>query len=94
MAMQNWRAPALLFKLGDRVKIRLSGGMRGRIVEWRGPLGPGGAQIYRVRIYGRQEPTYTEVREDQLKLIPPKDSAPTDKPGSSSTPPPVAHSDL
>ena len=29
---------------GDRVKIRFSGGLSGRIVELRGPLGPGGSR--------------------------------------------------
>ena len=61
----------VLFKLGDRVKIRLSG-LRGRIVELCGPLGPGGAQIYRVRYRGKPAPAYIEVREDQLVLLPPK----------------------
>ena len=69
MAEQEQEKPAPLFNLGDRVKIRLSGGLRGRVVELRGPLGPGGAQIYRVRISGKAEPTYIEVREDQLKLV-------------------------
>jgi hypothetical protein len=59
-----------LFKLGDRVRIRYSN-FRGPIVELRGPLGPGGAQIYRVR-YRRKPPAYIEVREDQLKVIPQK----------------------
>jgi hypothetical protein len=47
--------------------------MRGRIVELRGPLGPGGAQIYRVRIPGDPKTIYTEVREDQLILLPEPD---------------------
>jgi hypothetical protein len=64
--------PSPLFKLGDRVKIRLSGGMRGRVVELRGPLGPGGVQIYRIRISREPRPHFIEVREDQLKLIPVK----------------------
>jgi uroporphyrinogen-III synthase len=59
-----------LFKLGDKVRILRSRGLRGRIVELRGKLGPGGAEIYRVRIYGMAKPTYAEVREDQLELIP------------------------
>ena len=63
-------APA--FNLGDRVKIRLSGGMKGRIVEWRGPLGPGGAQIYRVQYRRKPRPAYVEVREDQLEIMPTK----------------------
>jgi hypothetical protein len=56
------------FQLGDRVKIRHSM-MRGRIVELRGPLGPGGANIYRIRLR-EQQPAYIEVREDQLVRLP------------------------
>lgn len=63
------KKPAVPFKVGDRVKIRHSE-LRGRIVGLRGPLGPGGAQIYRVRYRGKPRPAYIEVREDQLLLIP------------------------
>lgn len=59
------------FKLGDRVKIRYSES-RGLIVELRGPLAPGGVQVYRVRIKRWPEPRFIELREDQLILIPPK----------------------
>jgi hypothetical protein len=64
------KKPAVPFKLGDRVRIRLSN-LKGRIVELRGALGPGGAQIYRVRTRGKPRPAYIEVREDQLVLLPP-----------------------
>jgi hypothetical protein len=67
--MADEMSPPLL-KLGDRVKIRLSGGMRGRIVELRGPLGPGGVQIYRVGVKRKPKPHFIEVREDQLVPIP------------------------
>jgi len=70
MAKQEQEKPAVLFNLGDRVKIRLSGGMRGRIVELRGPLGPGGVQIYRVLVRRKPDPVYIELREDQLRLVP------------------------
>jgi hypothetical protein len=59
--------PPQRFKYGDRVCIHHSE-MRGPIVEVRGPFGPGGAQIYRVRIR-RKPPAYIDVREDQLELI-------------------------
>ncbi len=59
------------FKLGDRVKIRRSG-MRGRIVELRGALGPGGVNIYRIRLQEKPHPASIEVREDQLILLPDK----------------------
>jgi hypothetical protein len=61
-----------LFKVGDRVQL-LPSPLQGRIVELRGPLGPGGAQIYRVRIHYKpkmRRPSYIEVREDQLQVIP------------------------
>jgi hypothetical protein len=62
--------PPPFLKLGDRVKIRHSGGMRGRVVELRGPLAPGGVQVYRVRVRRWPEPSYIELREDQLEAIP------------------------
>jgi hypothetical protein len=76
MAEHEQEKPAFVFKLGgrfklgDRVKIRRSGGLRGRIVELHGPLGPGGAQIYRVMFRRRPRPAYIDVREDQLVLAP------------------------
>jgi hypothetical protein len=57
-------------KVGDRVKILNSGFTKGgKIVEFRGPLGPGGALIYRVRVRGKPNPAYGEFREDQLEVI-------------------------
>ncbi len=56
--------------LGDRVTIRNSAGMKGRIVELRGPLGPGGVHIYRVQVRRKPTPAYIEVREDQLEAVP------------------------
>jgi hypothetical protein len=62
-----------IFKEGDRVRLLHSRGLRGRIVELHGPLGPGGAQLYRVRTFGMPKPiAYIDVREDQLSLLPPK----------------------
>jgi len=50
-----------LFKLGDRVEVRHSNKRRARIVELRGPLGPGGTHIYRIRTKRWPKPIYTEV---------------------------------
>lgn len=58
------------WNLGDRVRIRHSVDMEGRIVELRGPLGPGGAEIYRVELSPEPDATYIEVREDQLIRVP------------------------
>ena len=54
-------------KNGTIVKIRNSGFGPGMIVEFRGPLGPGGMRIYRVRVRRKPTPAYIEVREDQLE---------------------------
>jgi hypothetical protein len=57
-------------RVGDLVKILHPTNLRGRIVEERGPLGPGGMLIYRVRIPRKPKPTYIELRADQLVSIP------------------------
>jgi hypothetical protein len=64
-----------LLKVGDYVKIRHSGMKRGRIVELRGPLAPGGVQVYRVLLRRKPRRVYTELREDQVELIPPEERA-------------------
>jgi hypothetical protein len=58
-----------LLVLGSLVKIRNSGYKKGKIVEYRGPLGPGGAKIYRVLVRGKPRRAYIEVREDQLEPL-------------------------
>jgi hypothetical protein len=68
MAKKEQAAPA--FKLGDYVRIRYSRFPPARVVELRGPLAPGGVQVYRVRIRETRPPTYIEVREDQMELVP------------------------
>ena len=59
---------APMMNVGDRVTIPNTTYPPGRIVESRGPLGPGGAEIYRVRIRFERKPIYIEVRGDQLEL--------------------------
>jgi hypothetical protein len=58
------------FKLGDRVTVEYFPHWRGKIVELRGPLAPGGMQVYGVRIRQKPKSFYVELREDQLILIP------------------------
>lgn len=67
MATNNAAAEPL--EIGSRVTIRNSGYRRGKIVEFRGPLGPGGARIYRVLVRGKPKPAYIELREDQLTVV-------------------------
>jgi hypothetical protein len=57
-------------KVGDMVKIRHFGDRRGKIVELRGRLAPGGKEVYRVIVRRKPKPVYIELTEDQLVLIP------------------------
>jgi hypothetical protein len=58
------------FNVGDIVNIRNSAIKRGKIVEARGPLAPGGKQVYRVIVRRKPKPVYIELSEDQLTLVP------------------------
>jgi hypothetical protein len=57
--------PAPVFAVGDRVEIMHFG--PGKITELRGPLGPGGAQVYRVAYRLKPRPAYIEVLGSQLR---------------------------
>jgi hypothetical protein len=59
--------PSEPLKIGTIVRIRNSGYGRARIVEYRGPLGPKGARVYRVRVGKKPQHAYLEVVEDQLE---------------------------
>jgi hypothetical protein len=56
------------FTPGTRVRLRDSTYGVARIAEYRGPLGPKGARVYRVELR-RRPPLYTEVLEEQLELV-------------------------
>jgi hypothetical protein len=64
MTTQNQTEP---FKVGTIVRIRNSGYGRARIVEFRGPLGPKGARVYRILVRKKPRPAYIEVLEDQIE---------------------------
>ncbi len=53
-------------KIGTIVRVQNSGYGRALIVEFRGPLGPNGARVYRIRVR-KKPPVYIEVLEDQLE---------------------------
>src|SRR5260370_1415471 len=57
-------------QVGDRVKILGSADWRGPLVQFRGPLGPGGLLVYRVRVPHKPKPIYIELGEDKLMAIP------------------------
>src|SRR5262249_6366787 len=54
-----------VFSIGDRVEI-INFGL-GKITELRGPLGPGGAQVYRVIYRRKPKAGYIEVLGSQLR---------------------------
>ena len=56
-------------KDGTVVKILNSGYHRAVIAEYRGPLGPKGARVYRVLVQRKPRPVYIEVLEDQLEVM-------------------------
>lgn len=57
------------FAIGDRVEVKHFA--PGVIIELRGPLGPNGAQVYRVLFRRKPRPAYLEVLGGQLKLLKP-----------------------
>lgn len=56
-----------VYALGDRVEILQFG--TGKIVELRGALGPGGAEVYRVRYRTKPRPAYIEVLGEQIRPL-------------------------
>jgi hypothetical protein len=65
MATENLSAP---IPDGTLVEVLNSGFNRAKIAEYRGPLGPNGARIYRLLVM-RKPRMYMEVREDQLRVL-------------------------
>jgi hypothetical protein len=72
----------LEFSLGDRVEILHFG--QGKVIELRGPLGPDGAQVYRVLYRRKPTPAYIEVLGSQLR---PAKAGKRSKPAKSKLPP-------
>lgn len=59
------------------VKILNSGYHRAVVAEYRGPLGPKGARVYRVLVQKKPRHTYIEVLEEQLEVLIDGDRSPT-----------------
>ena len=64
------------FQFGDYVTILHTDGMKGKVIALRGPLGPGGAEVYGVRFGRKPHRRYAEVLGDQLALRPRSPRAP------------------
>ena len=69
MSKPNKDEVVVPFKLGDRVRIKHYHGGIGRIAEFRGPLGPGGALIYRVLVQRKPTLAYIELLGDQIEIV-------------------------
>lgn len=67
MATEELNEP---LKIGTVVRIRNSGYGPATIVEFRGPLGPKGARVYRLRVRKKPKPAYIEVLEEQIEPEP------------------------
>lgn len=59
--------PTHVFTIGDMVEVLHLG--PGKIVELRGPLGPNGAEVYRVMYRTWPRPGYLEVWADQIRPL-------------------------
>jgi hypothetical protein len=70
MAKKSQVKVATSFNLGDHVRIKDLAGQVGRIAELRGPLSPGGAWVYRVRVRRKPTVSYIELLGDQLEYLP------------------------
>ena len=80
MSKKKVEPPVAVFNLGDRVLIRHTGGAIGRVIEFRGALGPGGMAVYRVSV-GPKPRIRFEVLASELEAAP--------KPGATATEAPV-----
>ena len=69
MAKKSPAEAAPAFNLGDRVRIKDFAGQVGRITELRGPLGPGRAPVYRVRVSRKPTIAYIELLGDQIEFL-------------------------
>ncbi len=65
MTSQNQSEP---LRPGTVVKVRDSGFDRAKVAEFRGPLGPKGARVYRLLVQ-RKPRMYIEALEDQLEVL-------------------------
>ena len=68
MAEKEQEKPTVLLNLGTASKSATPVDCPGELSNC-GPLGPGGVQVYRVRVRRKPEPKYIELMEDQLELV-------------------------
>ena len=56
-------------RLGDRVQIVDPRAMKGRIIEFRGPLGYKGQQVCGIELHDSDHTGYIEVTRDQFEYL-------------------------
>jgi hypothetical protein len=69
MAKKKQSAVFVSFNLGDSVKIKSFAGKVGKIVEYRGALGPGGEPVFRVKLSRTPNVSYIELLGNQLEVV-------------------------
>ncbi|AWM38278.1 hypothetical protein GobsT_36000 [Gemmata obscuriglobus] len=56
-------------RLGDRVQLRTFTGLRGRIIEFRGPIGHKGRELFGIELIYPDHTEYTEAARDDLVYL-------------------------
>lgn len=82
MAKQKQAKVVVPLRIGDRVRIKNFAGKLGRIAELRGPLGPGGASVYRVLVQKKPTASYIELLDNQIEAVPLATKVKTVKPSA------------
>ncbi len=77
MAKKNQPDVVVSFKGCDKVRIKNYAGNVGKIVEYRGPLGPGGAPVYRVQVKRKPNISYIELLGSQIEVVSPANKEPS-----------------
>ena len=86
MPKKKAKPPDEVFQLGDIVVVKLHPEIRAKVIELRGPLGPNGEQVYRIRFSKRFMRRQAEVLPEQLRLLRRAEPAAPVVPPASSTP--------
>ena len=74
------------FQLGDIVVVKLHPKIRAKVIELRGPLGPNGEQVYRIRFGKSLGRGQAEVLPHELRLLRREEPAAPLTPPASPTP--------
>ena len=78
--------PPDVFQRGDIVLVRLHPHMRAKVIERRGPLGPNGEEVYRIRFGKSLGGGQAEVLPHELRLLRRAEPAAPLSPPASPTP--------